>query len=602
MSTVPRLFESVVARSGDAPAVVFEHTTVGYAELNARANRLARRLIARGVGPDVLVAVAVPRSVELVTAVLAVLKAGGAYLPLDPAYPEERLGHMVRDARPLLVLRTGDVRLPPHEVAELVLGEADSAGPGPGADDVGDAERLAPLRPEHLMYVIYTSGSSGTPKGVAVPHAGVADMVATQAATVGAGPGDRVLQWASISFDAAFWDLTLGLLSGATLVLARAEDLLPGDPLKATLLRHAVTHAVLPPVALSVTDSDEVLVGGTVMSTGDACTEALVRQWSRGRRMFNGYGPTEVTVGATVAGPVTGDGEVGIGTPWIGNRVHVLDERLRRVPDGEEGELYLAGSGLARGYLGRPGATAGRFVPDPYGPPGSLMYRSGDRGLRRADGELFFRGRADGQVKVRGFRIELGEIEACLTTHPAVDLAAVVVAGGLGDARIVAYVSLTGGDDGATVDPGELRRYVAGTLPEHMVPSSVVPLDRLPTNVNGKIDRAALAGARPVSPPVSPAPEAPPAANGVEGTLCALVAEILDVPAARPSDNFFDLGGHSVLAAHLARRIRKEFDITVPMRTILEAETLGELADRVGASAGTGADGERAGSAGAPVP
>ncbi|MFD5556880.1 non-ribosomal peptide synthetase [Streptomyces sp. NPDC127068] len=583
---MPQLFESSVARSGDAPAVIFRNTTVDYSELNARANRLARRLVARGVGPDTLVAIAVPRSVELVTAVLAVLKAGGAYLPLDPAYPAPRLAHMLDDARPRLLLRVDTVDVPSGDVPELVLDEAGFVArrASEPTHDLTDADRRAPLRPDHLMYVIYTSGSTGVPKGVAVPHSGVADMVATQAATVGAGPGDRVLQWASISFDAAFWDLTLGLLSGAALVLADADDLLPGEPLKATLLRHDVTHAVLPPVALSVTDSDEVLLGGTVMSTGDTCTGALVREWSRGRRMFNGYGPTEVTVGATVAGPLTGEDETGIGTPWTGNQVRVLDARLAVVPDGTDGELYVAGSGLARGYLGSPGATALKFLPDPFGPPGGLMYRTGDLGRRRADGELFFSGRADGQVKVRGFRVELGEIETRLTVHPSVGLAVAAVEGGIGDARIVAYVTAA---DGADVSPAALRRHVAEALPEHMVPSAVVALDRFPTTVNGKIDRSALKDAAPAATARTDGPRedgdapVPDSGGGVEDTVYGLVAEILAVPAARPGDNFFDLGGHSVLAAHLARRIRRELAVTVPMRAIFEAQDLRELARRV---------------------
>ncbi|MEV5126660.1 non-ribosomal peptide synthetase [Streptomyces decoyicus] len=584
VSTVPELFEEIVAREPGAPALVFQDRTLGYGELNARANRLARHLVAHGVGPDTLVAISLPRSDGLVIAVLAVLKAGGAYLPLDPNYPAQRLAHMVADARPVLLLRTPEVPSPAPGTPELILQGPEFTGVGSAcpADDSNliDADRLAPLTPGHLMYVIYTSGSTGTPKGVAVPHAGVADMVTTQANVIGAGPGDRVLQWASISFDAAFWDLTLALLSGATLVVATADDVLPGQPLHDTLLRHEVTHAVLPPVALSVTDSEGVLVGGTVMSTGDACTETLVREWSAGRRLFNGYGPTEVTVGATVAGPVTDADEVSIGAPWTGNRVYVLDERLREVADGEEGELYLAGSGQARGYLGRPAVTATRFVPDLSGPPGARMYRSGDRGRRRPDGEFVFTGRADNQVKVRGFRIELGEIETCLSQHPDVSLAAVLVEGRLAEAKVIAYVtapanpSLTGPD---------LRHYVAEQLPEHMVPSAVLVLDGFPTTSNGKIDRPALREAAPrreegrrPSSRVAGAEIAPE-----EQQLLDLAAEILNVADARLDDNFFDLGGQSILAATLARRIRRTFDASIPMRSIFEAETLGELARKV---------------------
>ncbi|MFS8103322.1 non-ribosomal peptide synthetase [Lentzea alba] len=583
MPTVPELFESIVDRAGDAPAVVFGDLVVTYPELNARANRLARVLVERGVGPDTAVAVALPKCDELVVVLLAVLKAGGAYLPLDPQYPAPRLAHMVEDARPVLLVRSTEVSLDLAAlVPELVVDDPGvqwetAAQPG---HDLTDACRNAPLRPQHLMYVIYTSGSTGTPKGVAVTHTGVADVVAAQAASIAPHPGDRVLQWASISFDAAFWDWSAALLSGATLVVAPAEELLPGEPLRETLRRHAVTHAVLPPVALSVTDPDDVLVGGTVMSTGDACTRALVAKWAPGRRMFNGYGPTETTVGSTVAGPITAVDEITIGTPWQGNSVHVLDERLRPVPDGRDGELYLAGNGLARGYLNRPGLTASRFVPNPFGAPGSLLYRSGDRGHRRADGEFVFSSRGDDQVKIRGFRVELGEVEARLAAHASVDVAAAVVIGDLAGARLAAFVSAVGG---AEVSAAELRAHAAETLPEHMVPSSVHVLPQLPVTANGKIDRTAL---RALAESAAVPDEAPAGdeANDVESRLYLMVREILAVPDAKASDNFFSLGGQSMLATRLAGRLRDELGVTVPMRAVFESATLSELAAVVRAS------------------
>jgi amino acid adenylation domain-containing protein len=584
---VPELFESVVARAGENPAVVSGDRVVTYTELNARANRLARTLVERGVGPDTTVAVAMPKSDELMVVLLAVLKAGGAYLPLDPQYPAKRLAHMVGDARPVLLVRPAHMRpglgVP---VPELVVDDPDvvrETVSRPG-HDLTDRCRNAPLHPRHLMYVIYTSGSTGTPKGVAVTHAGVADIVAAQAATIAPRPGDRVLQWASISFDAAFWDWSAALLSGATLVMAPAEELLPGQPLHDTLRRHAVTHAVLPPVALSVTDPEGVLVGGTVMSTGDACSRALVAKWSPGRRMFNGYGPTETTVGSTVAGPIDATDEITIGTPWSGNSVYVLDEHLRPVPDGFDGELYLAGNGLARGYLNRPGLTATRFVPDPFGPPGSRVYRSGDRGRRRADGQLVFSSRGDDQVKIRGFRVELGEVEARLAAHPAVDVAAVVVVGDLAGARLAAWVSTVGGVE---VSAAELRAYAAETLPEHMVPSSVHRLLRLPVTANGKIDRAALrelavSAAHHDGEPTTD--DTGDTGDPVENRLCLLVREILGVPDVRPGDNFFKLGGHSVLATRLAGRLRDELGVTMPMRAVFEAATLSELASVIRAT------------------
>ncbi|MGW1677378.1 non-ribosomal peptide synthetase [Saccharopolyspora sp. NPDC002376] len=581
MNTVPDFFESRVARSGDAPSVVFGETVVDYSELNARANRLARRLIAFGVGPDSLVAVAVPRSTQLVVVVLAVLKAGGAYLPLDPTYPAERLAHMVVDAQPVLLLRTESVDSLHLGVPEVMLDdpafEAECAQER--SDDVATAERLAPLDPAHLMYVIHTSGSTGVPKGVAVSHTGVADLIATQAKLYGVGPGDRVLQWASFSFDAWFWDFTLALMHGATLVMAEQHELMPGESLRETLLKYEVDHAVLPPVALSITDSEGLLAGGTITSTGDVCTRSLTEEWSQGRRLYNAYGPTEVTVGASIGGPIEDVQEgVTIGTPWDGGAVYVLDENLQDLRDGREGELFLAGSGVARGYLNRPGLTAARFVADPYGPPGSRMYRSGDRGRREVGGALYFTGRGDNQVKVRGFRIELGEVEARLESHPAVEIAVAVVGGGdVATEHIVAYIKPSARH---TVTEAQLREHARSALPQHMVPSTIVVLEQLPTLLNGKIDRKALA-ARTTADTGSASTPARSGADSFEQILCGMVMETLNISEATPQDNFFDLGGHSVFAAKLASRVRKELGVAVPMRSMFEAENLAELAQIV---------------------
>ncbi|MFJ9318665.1 non-ribosomal peptide synthetase [Streptomyces globisporus] len=587
MRVLPDFFESQVAEVPDAPSVLFGDTVVDYAELNARANRLARRLIAAGVGPDRLVAIAVPRSVRLIVAVLAVLKAGGAYLPLDPAYPADRLTHMVVDAEPVMLLRTEDVTSLRLDVPEFVLGDPsfEAACEQESGGDVTQDERRAPLRPAHLMYVIYTSGSTGVPKGVAVTHSGVADLVSTQARVFGVRPGERVLQWASFSFDAWFWDFTLALLNGGALVMAEQHDLMPGESLRGTMLKHRVDHAVMPPVALGITDSEGLLIGGTITSTGDVCTRSLAAEWSKGRRLYNGYGPTEVTVGASIGGPIDGIQEdVSIGTPWDGGTVYVLDGALGDLRDGTDGELYLAGSGMARGYLNRPGLTASRFVADPYGPPGSRMYRSGDRGRRGPDGELFFTGRVDNQVKVRGFRVELGEVEARLESHRAVEIVVAVVSGeDASSQRIVAYVKPSARHE---VTDDQLREHAREALPEHMVPSAVVMLDRFPTLLNGKIDRRELEerAARLALDATAPGTTAPADASGEESyeqILCAMVNEILKIGHAAPEDNFFDLGGHSVLAAQLARRVRSELGVAVPMRDMLGAGNIAELADIV---------------------
>ncbi|MGW6545598.1 amino acid adenylation domain-containing protein [Streptomyces massasporeus] len=585
-ATLPELFRARVAEAPDAPALIFQDTTVSYAELDARANRLARRLIELGVGPEQFVAVSVPRSVELITALWAVLKAGAAYLPLDPDYPADRLSFMVDDARPGLLITTtatdgllGDAA---RDVPRLVLDAPGTPETLTAYDDgdVTDGDRRAPLTTAHPMYVIYTSGSTGRPKGVVVPHHGLASLVATQADAVQAGPGSRVLQFASVSFDAGFWDISMGLLSGAALVLGPADDLLPGDPLATLVRRHRVTHATLPPVALaSLPAGEDVLAGATLVSTGDACTPELVARWAPGRRLLNGYGPTETTVGATMSGPLGIGGTPPIGHPFVNSRVYLLDRWLRPVPPGAVGEMYLSGPGLARGYHQRPALTAQRFVADPFGPAGSRLYRSGDLGRWRADGQLEFVGRADHQVKVRGFRVELGEIESVLAQHDTVSHAVVVVREDEpGDKRVVAYVVAA---PGQRAEPDALREHIGAVLPEFMVPSATVVLDEFPLTPNGKVDRKAL-----------PVPELAASSGGrapgtpEEEALCALFAEVLGLESAGVDDSFFALGGHSLLATRLVSRIRSDLGVELAIRTLFEAPTPAELAERVAAAGG----------------
>ncbi|WP_165985891.1 amino acid adenylation domain-containing protein [Streptomyces sp. YIM 98790] len=590
LPTLPECFERVVAAHPREPAVEADGNVLTYDALAARVNRLARVLIGRGVGPGDLVGLSIARGGWLPAAALAVATAGAAYVPLDPAYPRDWIAHAVGDAALDCLLHSG-----PHDAVTdrvPVLGLdgpragslLSAADPGP----VAPRERTRPLTADDPMYVIYTSGSTGVPKGVVVPHAGVAGLVATQRQWIGAGPGDRVLQWASFNFDAGFWDMTLALLSGATLVVTDERDVLPGDDLHRTLRHRAISHAVLPPVALSLTDSTGVLEGGVLLSTGDVCTPALVRTWAPNRRMYNGYGPTEMTVGVTMAGPVSPGSAVGIGRPWPGNEVRVLDGGLRPCAPGEEGELYLAGSGEALGYLNRPSLTAERFVADPFGAPGARMYRSGDLGHRSADGELFFGGRADHQVKLRGFRVELGEIEAALDACPGVALSAVVVTGTLDEARMTAYVAA---HRGSSPKPAELRHRLARKLPAHMLPAEIVLLDALPTTSNGKVDRRALekldgraapaagAGARGDGAARDGRRRAAPAPDGrrVEA-LCELAARVLGVPSVAPQENFFDLGGHSVLAVKLSRGVRDAWGLTLPVRAIIESPTMEDLA------------------------
>ncbi|MFI6652172.1 amino acid adenylation domain-containing protein [Streptomyces sp. NPDC050529] len=444
--TIDAIFTERAAATPDAVAVVRGDMTLTYREVDERANRLARVLTARGVTPESVVGVALSRSPEWVVAILGVLKAGGAYLPVDPAYPAERVAFMVADSGALLVL--GDAasaeQLPQLAAPVIRLDDPDvatalaAAGPGP----VTDADRRGPVRVANTAYVIYTSGSTGTPKGVAVSHAGMASLVATEAERLAVTPDSRVLQFASPSFDASLWEWGMSLLAGAALVLAGPDELAAGQPLVETIAAHGITHATLPPAVLAALPTGSLPSVQTLVVGGSASSPDLVAQWSAGRRMINGYGPTEITVCAAMSSAMVGDGRTPpIGRPIANTQVYVLDTALRPVAPGVAGELYIAGPGLARGYLGQSGLTANRFVANPFGAPGTRMYRSGDLVRWNKDGELEYLGRTDFQVKIRGFRIELGEIEHALTTHAGVAQAAAVVRETpQGDKQLVGYL------------------------------------------------------------------------------------------------------------------------------------------------------------------
>ncbi|MFF3671270.1 amino acid adenylation domain-containing protein [Microtetraspora malaysiensis] len=571
--TVAALFAEQAAACPEAEAVVCGGRSISYGELAERVNRLARLLLDRGTGPERYVAVALPRSIDMVVAVLAVFQAGAAYLPLDLDYPEERLRAMVEDTDPVLALTTreGTRGLP----ADVPVVELDD----PAVEDAltrfpSNAPASSAL-PANPAYVIYTSGSTGRPKAVVVTHAGAHDMVLIQRERMGAGPGARVLQFASLSFDGAFWELALALLSGGTLVVATDEERPPGAPLAGLITRERVTHVTLPPTAVATLPAGAVPDGAVLVVAGETCPPELVRAWSTGRRMFNGYGPTETMVGATLSEPLTpanaDPGPVPIGRPFPSARAYVLDARLRPAPIGVPGDLYLGGTRLARGYLNRPGLTGERFVADPYGRPGTRMYRTGDRARWLADGRLEYAGRADDQVKLRGFRIELGEVEAALTEHPAVVAAAATVkVDANGGRRLVAYPLLA--DGGAT--PDELRDFLRRRLPEHMVPSAFVFLPELPLTHSGKVDRRALpapTGARDSGEefvePRTPA----------ERVLAEVWTEVLCVDRVGVRDNFFDLGGDSILALQVVARARAAGLLLTPRQMFLR-QTVADLA------------------------
>ncbi|MGW0927659.1 non-ribosomal peptide synthase/polyketide synthase [Streptomyces sp. NPDC002644] len=576
-ATLPDLFARQAARTPDAVALAEGGRTWTYAETDRAANRLAHRLIGCGVGPETVTALALPRGAASVVAQLAVTKAGGAFLPVDPAYPEERRRFMLRDAGAALVL---------DDPGEVWSGDGPDTAPT-------DADRTAPLTPAHPAYVIYTSGSTGTPKGVVVTHTGLAAFAAGAAERYAAGPGDRVLQFASPSFDASVLELCVSLLTGATLVTGE-EGPLVGERLAEVLAGRRVSHTLIPPAALATLPpgTAQALPGLRTLIVGaEACPADLVERWAPGRRMINSYGPTEATVVATWTGPLTpGAGAPPIGGPAGATRVHVLDAALRPVPPGVLGELYVAGPGLARGYLGKPGTTASRFLPDPFGAPGERMYRTGDLVRWDADGQLRFGGRADAQVKLRGYRIEPGEIEAALRRTGRVRDAAVVVHddAATGTARLVAYLvpaeqpptphdPRAPHDPWAPHDPQELREELARQLPPHMVPSVFVPLDRLPLTPNGKLDRRALPAPGPATAPAGPrtAPR-----TDTERRVARIWADVLGVPEVGTDDNFFHLGGDSILSMQVVSRLRGA-GLHVTTRDLFAHQTVAALAAAV---------------------
>lgn len=442
-ATFTEMFEAQVRRTPQALAAIFGEELVTYTELNARANALGHFLITQGIEPEDLVAIAVPRSIEMLVAMLGIWKAGAAYLPLDPNYPIERLSFMLQDSEAVCVLTTREI-VPkfsrnarcfvlddPNTIAVLMH--------SPGSNPTG-SERVRPLHPRQAAYVIYTSGSTGAPKGVVVSHAGIPSLLGARIDRLELTSSSRVLQFASLSFDVSVVEIVQALGGGAALVLLR-DDQRSGLPLRDAIVNHAVTHATLPPVVLPTLDDAGDLPLPTLIVGGEACSGELVAQWSPSRRMFNGYGPTETTVVVTIGGPLSGNQVPPIGTPIWNTSVYVLDQHLRPVPIGVAGELYIAGISLARGYLKRPALTAARFVANPHGQPGARMYRTGDLARWRADGNLEFLGRTDQQVKVRGFRVELGEIEAALYRHPKVQDSAVVLhEDRAGEKQLVGYV------------------------------------------------------------------------------------------------------------------------------------------------------------------
>ncbi|WP_437982708.1 amino acid adenylation domain-containing protein [Sorangium sp. So ce117] len=577
---VHELFEAQAERAPDAAAVIFDEERLSYRELNERANQVAHALRKRGVRPDVLVAIAAERSVELVVGLLGILKAGGAYVPIDPEYPADRIAFMLEDAgAPVLLSQRPVASRLPARGAEVLCLDADRAE----IDREPTGNLATPLSPDNLAYTIYTSGSTGRPKGAGNSHHGLLNRLQWMQERYGLTPDDRVLQKTPFSFDVSVWEFFWPLMIGAGLVVARPGDHRDGERLVELITRHGVTtlHFVPPmlqafletPGAASCRSLRRIICSGEALPAELArrCFERLEQA-----ELHNLYGPTEASIDVTSWACQRGDtsASVPIGYPIANTQIYLLDRHGQPVPAGVAGELHIGGVGLARGYHRRPDLTAERFVPDPFGSaPGGRLYRTGDLARRRPDGAIEFLGRLDFQVKIRGLRVELGEIEARLLQHPGVGEAVVLARDEAHDGkRLVAYVA---GRDGAELEPGALRAWLAEALPAYMVPAPIVVLEGLPLSPNGKVDRRALPAPEQLD---APARAVTPPRTDLERTIAALWREVLSVPQVGIHDNFFDLGGHSLSLAKVHSRLRDTVDRDLRLLVLFQHPTIASLA------------------------
>ena len=572
--SIPVVFAAQVARTPEAVAVTFGGRSMTYRELEEAANRLAHLLAGQGAGPGQCVALLFSRSAEAIVAILAVLKTGAAYLPIDPGLPAARIGFMIDDAAPIAAITTAGLadRL---DGCDLLVIDVDD----PRIDSLPGTALPAPAA-DDIAYLIYTSGTTGVPKGVAVTHHNVTRLFDSLDAGVELAPGQVWTQCHSYAFDFSVWEIWGALLHGGRLVVVPESVAGSPDDFHALLVAEQVSVLSQTPSAVGVL-SPEGLESAALMVAGEACPAEVVDRWAPGRVMINAYGPTETTVYASISAPLTaGSGVVPIGAPVPGAALFVLDGWLRAVPAGVVGELYVAGAGVGCGYWRRAGLTGSRFVACPFGGPGARMYRTGDLVCWGADGQLRYLGRADEQVKIRGYRIELGEVQAALAGLDGVEQAVVIAREDRpGDKRLVGYVteSVTG-----AVDPAGVRAALAERLPAYMVPAAVVVMDALPLTVNGKLDTRAL-----------PAPEyqdgdryrAP--AGAVEEILAGIYARVLGLERVGVDDSFFELGGDSLSAMRVIAAINTGLDAGLAVRTLFEAPTVARLAPRIGGDGGS---------------
>jgi amino acid adenylation domain-containing protein len=576
--TLCDLFEAEAGGVPDATAVVHEGNQMSYRELNEHANRIAHYLISLGIGPEDVVGVCLPKSAEMIAALLGILKAGAAYLPLDPQYPKEFLAFTLTDAKPARVLtRSSETNCLPPIYGLVLLDEPEisRAVQQSSTRNPGNINRVRRLYSRHPAYVIYTSGSTGKPKGVIVTHSGIASLQATQRLHLRVTRSSRILQFSSLSFDASVWEICMALLMGAALVL----DNIHGD---ISMVGPDISHITIPPAVLSCAPATALGNNQTIVVAGESCGAELAGRWSKGRLMLNAYGPTEATICATISGPLAGTVVPPIGKPVVNAKVYVLDKALRLLPAGMAGELYISGAGLARGYLRRAALTAERFVANPFEKNGSRMYRTGDMVRWREDGNLEFLGRADQQVKIRGYRIEPGEIESTLMQHDTIAQAAVIALDDSSGARkLVAYVVAAAE---RAIEQSLLLEDLRERLPSYMVPAALVEVPRLPLTPNGKLDRKKL-----------PMPTWPDKTQEFTGGRAQPVTEIqrsirliwqsvLKRENISIFDNFFDIGGDSLLSVAVAAGMRDHFKKPVKVTDLFRYPTIASFAEHLIAS------------------
>ncbi|MFI8709486.1 amino acid adenylation domain-containing protein [Bacillus sp. NPDC077411] len=591
--TLPELFEKQVQCTPEATAVVFENTTISYAELNKKANQLARLLIAKGVGPEKMVALAMPRSLEMVVSLLAVLKAGGGYLPLDPDYPSDRIAFMLNDAEPTCVITNTQVVIDCGKTPKIVVDDSEIIGElsKHSEENIGDIERIQPLSPLHIAYVIYTSGSTGRPKGVMIPHQNVFRLFEATNHWFQFNSEDVWTMFHSYAFDFSVWEIWGPLLYGGRLVVVPHSVTRSPKEFLNLLVCEKVTVLNQTPSAfyqLMQADRENIEAGQKlslryIIFGGEALELSRLEDWysrhpENSPKLINMYGITETTVHVSYIElnqnivSLRANSLIGCSIPDL--KVYVLDNYLQPVPPGVVGEMYVAGAGLARGYLGRAGLTAERFIADPYGKPGTRMYRTGDLARWHQDGTLDYIGRADHQIKIRGFRIELGEIETVIMQHPHVEQVAVIVREDQpGDKRLVAYIVSS---EHHVLDTTAMRQYVGYSLPDYMIPYAFVMISELPLTPNGKLDRKALPAPEFTISTISRGPRTPQ-----EEILCDLFTDILNLPRIGIDDGFFDIGGHSLLAVQLMSRIRAALGVELSIGTLFTAPTVAGLTERL---------------------